>query len=115
MAECAGVPMGASLRITSECCMYKSDVSEQTAVFLFAVEDCDKVSVRGRYLDAFSLTLPVELPETLEASYQLIMSQDILVINSVLLTMVRGRQAVEGNTCSPPGSLQVNVTSSFCV
>ncbi len=67
-------------------------------MFMFAVEDCNKASVRGRYPYAFSLVLPVELPGPLEASYPPITSQDIVVINSVLLTTVRGRQAVEGNT-----------------
>ncbi len=50
------------------------------------------------YLYTFSLILPVELPGLLEASYPLITSQDILVMNSVLLTTVQGQQAVEGNT-----------------
>ncbi len=67
------------------------------AVFMFAVEDCNKASVHGRYLYAFSLIPPVELFRPLEASYQLMTSQNILVINSVLLTTVQGRQAVEGN------------------
>ncbi len=67
------------------------------ALSVFAVEDCNKASVHGWYLYAFSLIPPVELLRPLEASYPLITSHDILVMNSVLLTTVQGQQAVEGN------------------
>ncbi len=69
-----------------------------TVIFMFAAESCSEASVCGQYLHVFLLIHPAEVPRPLESSYQLITSKDILVIHSVLLTAVRGQQAVGGNT-----------------